>query len=150
MGKSIKSQSNCGRAVGATMVAPTPCDSMSLQLVIPRRVALQQSPLPLHQLAAALPQGRGTWQSPTRRYLNTNLTRGLTSGGHPIPIPHNRFNGFRPRSLHSIRRSPTTTHRQLKTVETVQKPDWSADHRAKARCEWEAIYRMVFVVEEYI
>src|SRR5262249_44522592 len=83
MGKSIKSQSNCGRAVGATMVAPTPCDSMSLQLVIPRRVALQQSPLPLHQLAATLPQGRGTWQSPTRRYLNTNLTRGLTSGGHP-------------------------------------------------------------------
>jgi len=40
--------------VGAdeTLVPPAPFDSMSLQLVIPWRVALQQSPPPLHQPVA--------------------------------------------------------------------------------------------------
>lgn len=47
------------------------------------RVALQQSPLPLHQPAATLQQWRGTLQLAIRRYLKTTLTRGLTLGAHP-------------------------------------------------------------------
>src|SRR5882724_5167149 len=56
---------------------------MSLQLVIPWRVALQQSPPPLHQPAATLQQWRGALQPAIRRYLFTTLTRGLTLGAHP-------------------------------------------------------------------
>ena len=73
------------RLVGAelTVATPTPCDSMSLQLVIPWRVALQQSPPPLHQLAATLQQWRGPLQLAIRRFISTTLTRGLTLGAHP-------------------------------------------------------------------
>ena len=67
----------------ATVATPAPFDSMSLQLVIPWRVALQQSPPPLHQLAATLQQWRGVLQLAFRRYLKTTLTRGLTLGAHP-------------------------------------------------------------------
>ena len=43
------------RVVGATLVgAPTLIVAMSLQLAIPRWVALQQSPPPLHQLGENL------------------------------------------------------------------------------------------------
>ena len=38
-----------GKGADATVATPAPLDSMSLQLVIPWRVALQQSPPPLHQ-----------------------------------------------------------------------------------------------------
>ena len=46
-------------AAGAdeTVVPPAPFDSMSLQLVIPWRVALQQSPPSLHQPAALCNNG---------------------------------------------------------------------------------------------
>jgi hypothetical protein len=40
-----------------TMATPAPLDSMSLQLVIPWRVALQQSPPPLHQPVALCNNG---------------------------------------------------------------------------------------------
>ncbi len=69
-----------------TLVTPAPLDSMSLQLVIPWRVALQQSPLPLHQPAATLQQWRGGSQLPIRRYTKTTLTRGLTLGAHPTEL----------------------------------------------------------------
>ncbi len=75
--------------VGAdeTVAPPAPLDSMSLQLVIPWRVALQQSPPPLHQPVATLQQWRGALQLAIRRYLNTTLTRGLTLGAHPTTSP---------------------------------------------------------------
>src|SRR2546422_10789928 len=85
IGKSIKSQVPALVSPDATVAARGPCDSMSLQLVIPGRVALQQSPLPLHQLAPTLQQWRGALQPAMRRYLNTTLSRGLTLGVHPTP-----------------------------------------------------------------
>jgi len=47
------------------------------------RVALQQSPLPLHQPAATLQQWRGELQESIRWNIDPNLTCGLTSGAHP-------------------------------------------------------------------
>ncbi len=66
-----------------TVAPPASLDSMSLQLVIPWRVALQQSLPPLHQPAATLQQSRGALQLAIRRYHKTTLTRGLTLGAHP-------------------------------------------------------------------
>ena len=60
---------------------------MSLQLVIPWRVALQQSPPPLHQPVATLQQWRGGSQLSIRCYLFTTLARGLTLGAHPTFSP---------------------------------------------------------------
>ena len=87
MGKSIKSQGIALRERDATVAAPSLRDSMSLQLVIPRRVALQQSPLLLHQLAPTLQQWRGALQLAFRRNHQTTLTRGLTLGAHPKLLP---------------------------------------------------------------
>jgi hypothetical protein len=67
---------------------------MSLQLVIPWWVALQQSPPPLHQLAATLQQWRGALQLAFRRYPKTTLTRGLTLGAHPSLREENRLKRF--------------------------------------------------------
>ena len=52
--ESIKSS---GVGADETAVPSAPFDSMSLQLVIPWRVALQQSPPPLHQPAALCNNG---------------------------------------------------------------------------------------------
>src|SRR6185295_12057218 len=46
------------------------------------RVALQQSPLPLHQPAATLRQSPGELQETIRWNLDPTLTCGLTSGAH--------------------------------------------------------------------
>src|SRR5436853_5610266 len=60
---------------------------MSLQLVIPWRGALQQSPPPLHPTGGTLQQWRGALQLAIRCFLFTTLSRGLTLGAHPmIPI----------------------------------------------------------------
>src|SRR5688500_9961470 len=82
MGKSIKSSSFALPSAGASVLATTPLDSMSLRLVIPWRVALQQSPPPLHQPAGTLQQLRGGSQVAIRCSFKTTLTRGLTSGAH--------------------------------------------------------------------
>ena len=47
------------------------------------RVALQQSPLPLHQPAATLRQSPGELQETIRWNIDPTLTCGLTSGAHP-------------------------------------------------------------------
>ena len=47
------------------------------------RVALQQSPLPLHQPSATLRQSPGDLQDRSRQFYGPNLTCGLTSGAHP-------------------------------------------------------------------
>jgi hypothetical protein len=47
------------------------------------RVALQQSPLPLHQPEATLQQCRGELQECFRWNVNPTLTRCLTFGAHP-------------------------------------------------------------------
>src|SRR6059036_821420 len=49
------------------------------------RVALQQSPLPLHQPVATLQQWRGELQEGDRCNLDPTLTCGLTLGAHPSP-----------------------------------------------------------------
>jgi len=46
------------------------------------RVALQQSPLPLHQPAATLQQWRGELQERDRYNFDPTLTCGLTLGAH--------------------------------------------------------------------
>ena len=73
-----------------TVATPAPLDSMSLQLAIPWRVALQQSQPPLHQPAATLQQWRGGSQLAIRCYHKTTLTRGLTLGAHPKWSERNR------------------------------------------------------------
>ena len=50
------------------------------------RVALQQSPLPLHQPADTLRQSPGELQETIRWNMDPNLTCGLTSGAHPKPV----------------------------------------------------------------
>src|SRR5437762_5490545 len=67
---------------------------MSLQLVIPWRVALQQSPPPLHQPVATLQQWRGGSQLSIRCYLFTTLARGLTLGAHPSQEKGKPFKRF--------------------------------------------------------
>src|ERR1700730_1703855 len=47
------------------------------------RVALQQSPLPLHQPVPTLQHWRGELQEPDRCNLDPTLTCGLTLGAHP-------------------------------------------------------------------
>ena len=47
------------------------------------RVALQQSPLPLHQSAATLRQSRGELQVSVRCFVDPHLNSCLTSGVHP-------------------------------------------------------------------
>src|SRR6185436_8894020 len=47
------------------------------------RVALQQSPLPLHQPAATLQQWRGELQEAIAAIRDPTLTCGLTLGAHP-------------------------------------------------------------------
>ena len=47
------------------------------------RVALQQSPLPLHQSAATLRQSRGELQVSVRCIVDPHLNSCLTSGVHP-------------------------------------------------------------------
>src|SRR6266576_3192035 len=74
---------HCLLGAEATVATPAPFDSMSLQLVIPWWVALQQSPPPLHQLPTTLRQSRGALQLAIRRSFKTTLTRGLTLGAHP-------------------------------------------------------------------
>ena len=51
------------------------------------RVALQQSPLPLHQSAATLRQSRGELQVSVRCIVDPHLNSCLTSGVHPNPQP---------------------------------------------------------------
>ena len=51
------------------------------------RVALQQSPLPLHQPLPTLRQCLGELQESIRWNMNPTLTRCLTLGAHPIPQP---------------------------------------------------------------
>ena len=74
---------DCFGGADATGATPARLDSMSLQLAIPWRVALQQSPPPLHQLAATLQQWRSPLQLAIRCYTKTTLIRGLTLGVHP-------------------------------------------------------------------
>ena len=65
------------------MATPSLIHLMSLQLVIPWRVALQQSPPPLHQPAATLQQ----WAALCNQHspLCNHLNCGLTLGVHPNP-----------------------------------------------------------------
>ena len=56
------------------------------------RVALQQSPLPLHQPAATLQQWRGELQESIRGNMDPTLTCGLTSGAHPKPSKSDEVN----------------------------------------------------------
>ena len=50
------------------------------------RVALQQSPLPLHQSAATLRQSRGELQVSVRCIVDPHLNSCLTSGVHPTGV----------------------------------------------------------------
>ena len=50
------------------------------------RVALQQSPLPLHQPGATLQQCRGELQESIRWNMDPTLTRCLNLGVHPISL----------------------------------------------------------------
>jgi len=50
------------------------------------RVALQQSPLPLHQPVPTLRQWRDELQERDRCNLDPTLTCGLTLGAHPIQV----------------------------------------------------------------
>lgn len=50
------------------------------------RVALQQSPLPLHQPCATLRQSRNELQPAIRWNMDPSLTRGLTLGAHPTAL----------------------------------------------------------------
>src|SRR5438034_8802949 len=63
---------------------------MSLPVGYSWRVALQQSPLPLHQPVATLQQWRGELQEGDRCNLDPTLTCGLTLGAHPTR-PRNAF-----------------------------------------------------------
>ena len=62
------------------------------------RVALQQSPLPLHQPGATLQQCRGELQESIRWNMDPTLTHCLTLGVHPNP-PTGRLGIFHT-SLH--------------------------------------------------
>lgn len=50
------------------------------------RVALKQSPLPLHQPSTTLRQSPSDLQSLSRCYTDPSLTRGLTPGAHLISL----------------------------------------------------------------
>src|ERR1035437_9514346 len=87
MGKSIDGIRNQDRSVGSR-IAPTPRPilSMSLQPAIPWRVALQQSPTPLHRLTTILKEKQRLEQTIT---LNGNCVFGKMSHsrGSPHGIP---------------------------------------------------------------
>ena len=58
------------------------------------RVALQQSPLPLHQPLPTLRQCPGELQESIRCNVNPTLTRCLTLGAHPNRFVLSRHSGF--------------------------------------------------------
>ena len=84
MGKSIDGIRNQDRSVGSR-IAPTPRPilSMSLQPIIPWRVALQQSPTPLHRLSTMLKENLRLEKTIT---LNSNCVFGNLS--HSRGSPH--------------------------------------------------------------
>src|ERR1700730_17567545 len=67
------------------------------------RVALQQSPLPLHQPVPTLQHWRGELQEPDRCNLDPTLTCGLTLGAHPNP----------PTAVGGIRETSPLAYRRL-------------------------------------
>src|SRR5258708_2443380 len=70
MGKSIDGIKDLARNMGSRIAsAPRPIPSMSLQPAIPWRVALQQSPTPLHRLTTILKEKQHLEQTIT---LNGN------------------------------------------------------------------------------
>ena len=68
-------------------LAPRPIVSMSLQLAIPRRVALQQSPPPLHQPSAILKEKRlFEKENPLNgKCANSRLSQQRGSPQTPVP-----------------------------------------------------------------
>src|SRR5450631_3260858 len=88
MGRSISPMAEEPVAGSDPTAAPRLIVPMSLQLVIPRRVALQQSSPPLHQLSVILKEKRKFEKKKplNGKCANTKLSQPRGSPHQPVPI----------------------------------------------------------------